>query len=181
MFIIVYKLERKGEIMSKKFIPKVCRSCEKNDSCTRESQTVKKCYIHWYNTTRRDRQAETGRQVILREQHFDRYMLYRTRHMAKKAGIPFSLTLGWFKANLQRGTCQVTGLEFVKPVYQRGNRGQRGPYTPSVDRIDNTKGYTPDNCRMVIWMANLAKNSYSDIDFARLCKAFTATELSQQL
>ena len=33
-----------------------------------------------------------------------------------------------------------------------------------MDRIDNTLGYTQENCRMVCWGYNLTKNNYTDRD-----------------
>lgn len=36
---------------------------------------------------------------------------------------------------------------------------------PSIDRIDNTQGYTPGNIRIVSHMYNLARNHYDDIEF----------------
>jgi hypothetical protein len=36
---------------------------------------------------------------------------------------------------------------------------------PSIDRIDSSKGYTPDNCRVVLWIINQAKNDISEDDF----------------
>jgi hypothetical protein len=36
---------------------------------------------------------------------------------------------------------------------------------PSIDRIDSSKGYTPDNCRVVLWIINQAKNDILEDDF----------------
>lgn len=50
-----------------------------------------------------------------------------------------------------------------------GNIGD-GPNSPSIDRIDSTKGYTEDNVQWVIWVVNDAKSNMSMDDFLGLCK-----------
>jgi len=46
------------------------------------------------------------------------------------------------------------------------------PYAPSIDRIDPSLGYVPDNCRIVCQRYNLWKGQAADdkeiIEFARL-------------
>jgi len=83
----------------------------------------------------------------------------------------FNLTLDWVRKQLEEGKCAVTGISFQFPDYAPGTRGKRAAWTPSVDRIDNTKGYTTDNCRLVVWIYNLAKNNYADEDVAHLAQS----------
>ncbi len=54
---------------------------------------------------------------------------------------------------MAHGLCEVTNLPFVP------SEKKMGPFLPSVDRTDPKKGYTKDNCKMVIWMYNAAKGS----------------------
>jgi hypothetical protein len=44
---------------------------------------------------------------------------------------------------------------------------------PSLDRIDNTKGYQLDNVRWVSVWANMARHNWSDEEFYRLCRETT--------
>jgi len=50
--------------------------------------------------------------------------------------------------------CPVFGIELSVggPQHQRDN-------SPSIDRIDSTKGYTPDNVRVISYRANTIKNN----------------------
>lgn len=41
---------------------------------------------------------------------------------------------------------------------------------PSIDRSDNDKGYTEDNCRVVLWLFNQARSNLSDSQFYDLLK-----------
>lgn len=47
------------------------------------------------------------------------------------------------------------------------NTGRANPYGPSLDRINPSDGYTPENTRVVVWALNAMRNEFSDevIDF----------------
>ncbi|MFK5948397.1 MAG: hypothetical protein QM500_06470 [Methylococcales bacterium] len=68
-------------------------------------------------------------------------------------------------------------MPLIKPTYAPGKKGNVGQWSPSIDRIDNTKGYTKDNCRIVVWMFNLAKNNYKDTDLMKLSLAIVKNVL----
>lgn len=169
--------------MSKKAInnqssnPYVCVKCGSPHVYNKTHQWCKKCYDHDYNTNRRDKSAERLRQALIRKRYFAQYVLARTKSNAKKEGIPFSLDVAWVKQELAKGKCAVTGMPLVKPTYTPGRRGVRNPWTPSIDRIDNTKGYTKGNCRIVVWMYNLAKNNYGDRDIVQMSITLTSNLL----
>jgi hypothetical protein len=56
------------------------------------------------------------------------------------------------------GRCAVSGMAFSEAVVGTG-RAQR-PYAPSLDRIDRSRGYEPDNVRLVSAVANFAMNAW---------------------
>lgn len=66
------------------------------------------------------------------------------------------LTVEWIEEQLLKG-CAVTGLPFI---FEKG----KNAFAPSLDRIDNSQGYTKKNVRAVVWMYNSAKNSFTDDD-----------------
>jgi hypothetical protein len=55
--------------------------------------------------------------------------------------------------------CSVTGVPLSLEVLSRDGRK---PFAPSIDRIDNERGYTADNCRVVCLAANIAMNTWGD-------------------
>ena len=81
------------------------------------------------------------------------------RARAGAKGLAFDLSREWAEAKLQAGTCEVTVRAFDFGLHQ----GARfNPWGPSIDRIDSSKGYTQDNCRMVLWIYNMAKAEWVD-------------------
>lgn len=75
------------------------------------------------------------------------------KRSSKKRGIHFSLTLDWFKEQVQKqefNNCAISGIEFVN--------GACNPYSRSLDRIDNSKGYEPDNVKWICFKFNRFKS-----------------------
>ena len=49
------------------------------------------------------------------------------------------------------------GSEYPAELGERPIHGHRtAPFKASIDRIDSTRGYTRDNCRLVCWFVNQA-------------------------
>jgi hypothetical protein len=81
-------------------------------------------------------------------------LLRRARHISKIKGWDYDLDAAWIIERMTR--CKRTDTPFVLVA------DHRHPYAPSIDRIDSTKGYTKDNCRIVAWVYNQARSNYSD-------------------
>lgn len=77
-------------------------------------------------------------------------LLRRAEARAEKKGWKFDLDEAWVQEHMASGKCEVTGICF-------GIGGSKSPWQPSIDRIDSDKGYTKDNCQMVVWIYNRAK------------------------
>jgi hypothetical protein len=73
--------------------------------------------------------------------------------------LPFSLSKEDIKALLDKcgWRCAVTGTPFSLQKI-----GKHSPFAPSIDRIDCSDGYHPDNCRMVCVAANVAMNVWGE-------------------
>lgn len=82
--------------------------------------------------------------------HFKLQMLCRARQRAEKYGLDF---------NLEKDDIEIP--EFCPlleiPIYP----GKKGDYhnSPSLDRIDNSKGYIKGNIRVISMLANSMKNA----------------------
>ena len=84
-------------------------------------------------------------------------LLNYAKRRADKRGLAFCLTQDWAVERLDKGVCEATGL----PLVFATGRG-RSPFSPSLDRIDPARGYTPDNTMVVCWAWNAAKGEWGD-------------------
>ena len=91
-----------------------------------------------------------------------------THYLSIKAGasrrnIPFDLSAEflWKLFEEQEGKCALTGLDLVLVNKIKNQNVDWDTITASVDRKDNSKGYTEDNVWWVHKTVNRLKNNYS--------------------
>lgn len=77
-------------------------------------------------------------------------MLTNARNRAKRKGIEFSLVK---EDIIIPEKCPILKVPFI--IGTKGNYD----FTPTIDRIDNSKGYTKDNIQIITNKANTMKNS----------------------
>ncbi|EWY41459.1 hypothetical protein N825_28565 [Skermanella stibiiresistens SB22] len=127
--------------------------------------------------SRHTRQADVDRRKLPRGEEKNRSPYYRllwlTRHRARRDGIHCDLT----DADLQdiiaraKGECELTGIPFDRTL---SGQGYRRPFAASIDRIDNSKGYTRPNVRLVCAAMNVALGDWGEEVFARIAKGYLA-------
>lgn len=78
------------------------------------------------------------------------------KRRARENGIEFGLTKSWVMERVVAGVCEVSGIRF-----EPGD-GKHHPLSPTIDRIDRSRGYTEDNARLVIWAVNNLKGVGDD-------------------
>lgn len=104
----------------------------------------------------------------------------RARVRAKEKGVPCDITFEWAMDRvIERGSkCEMTGLQFFHPS---GDGHRVHPFTPSIDRIDPTGGYTKGNCRIVTFAFNAGVNEWGPDVFEIVARGFNnrAKELSR--
>lgn len=94
-------------------------------------------------------------------------LFYYSKARSKEKKLEHTITYEWLVNECHNNICAATGRTFdYDPNYYRN------PYGPSIDRSDISKGYTPENCRLVIWAYNCGKAHYTDKDLYKMCKAF---------
>ena len=83
---------------------------------------------------------------------------------ARKREIPYDLTAEWAAARWT-GRCENTGIPFIL------GDGIRGVFSPSLDQIEASKGYTKDNCRFILWAINSMKGAGTDSEMMLIARA----------
>jgi len=93
----------------------------------------------------------------LKELHFKKRLLSRAKSRAIKAGYISNLTLDDI---IIPSVCPLLGIALDLSVGQ-GPR-TRSNASPSIDRIDNTKGYIKGNIKIISTLANAMKSSATE-------------------
>jgi hypothetical protein len=101
-------------------------------------------------------------------------LIARVKHRAKTKGLAFDLTTEWLRDNNPNDQCHVTGIFFQSDYWEEG---ALEPWCPTIDRKDPLKGYTQDNCQLVVAIYNAAKRNWTDGDVRLLANALLSTEL----
>ncbi|MEQ1638854.1 MAG: hypothetical protein ABL903_19520 [Methylococcales bacterium] len=164
-----------SESTTETFVEKICPSCFSVFSVTtkpkrgpKQKYCKHRCGTDYYCNNVRDKNSERIRMATYFSDNPEKRFLASTKQSAKERGLSFDLTAEWFKERLGRGICEVTGLPIKIKLYKAHDKGNRGFYSPSIDRIDNTVGYIVSNCRLVCWGYNLGKNKFTDRDLNAL-------------
>jgi hypothetical protein len=89
-------------------------------------------------------------------------LLQQCRKSANKRGQECTITAEHIAELLIPMRCSVTGMRLSWEFDNGGDRSQTNPRAPSIDRIDSTKGYTPDNVQVVCWVFNRFKGNLPD-------------------
>lgn len=99
--------------------------------------------------------------------------LMSAKKRAQKDKLSFELDNAYVTSlwEEQEGKCAKTGVDL-------GRIGDKW-LSPSLDRIDPSKGYVKGNVQWTCWRYNDAKSNMSDDSFMALCLAVAATYFKQ--
>jgi hypothetical protein len=105
-----------------------------------------------YQAGYRARNREKINEVIRRSKDANptKYLLFSARTRARQRGWEFSIT----EEDISIPDCCPV---FGTPLKISG-RGKRDDNSPSIDRIDNSKGYVPGNVVVISYRANMVKS-----------------------
>lgn len=134
-----------------KTICRVCGlECQKQKSCGHVCHPCRRARSRFHYHANRDEYRAIARNYI--RNNPVTVMLRDARGRAKRKGLPFSIT----KADIAiPELCPVLGIPLIRST------GSVSPASPSLDRIDNSKGYIPGNVCVISHRANMLKNSAS--------------------
>jgi hypothetical protein len=84
---------------------------------------------------------------------YERKMVERARARSKRKGLDCTITTDDVSIPTH---CPILGIELAANF--GAGRGKASAASPSLDRIDNTKGYVPGNVQVISKQANAAKS-----------------------
>lgn len=101
----------------------------------------------------------------LRPDYFAKALIRRLSSRCSRNDVEFNLTV---EDIVIPKKCPVLGIELKKTI---GN-GARTDNTPSIDRVDNDRGYVKDNIIIVSWRANRLKSDATPEELRRIAKFY---------
>lgn len=100
---------------------------------------------------------------VRRADNYLRYALYSCKARAKKKKILFDLRLK--DLGEMPAVCRYLGTPLIVPI----GRGEWST-TPSIDRINSSKGYVKGNVQIISFLANVMKNSATEQELITFAK-----------
>lgn len=99
---------------------------------------------------------------------------HRAKGRSVKSGLAFDISLDDLAAMFigQAGICALTEIPFQ---YSPSGDFHKAPFAPSLDRIDNSKGYIRGNIRLVCVAMNFALGEWGEDTFRRMARAYLRT------
>lgn len=153
----------------KKNASKVAASCRKYRTAHRDERLQKQRERYAANREAeraRHRENKRKRRALepgaLRDQYkewrhrnLEKQILRQARTRAKKHGLEFDLTV---EDIFVPETCPILGIALVKPSDRKADVHGFLPDSPSLDRIDSSRGYVRGNVWVISWRANRLKS-----------------------
>lgn len=102
------------------------------------------------------------------------HLYWSAKQRAKEKNLEFTITFDDIKIP---STCPLLGI----PIICGKGKGSLSPNSPSLDRIDSTRGYTPDNIWVISFKANTAKSNLTIIELKMLVEKLEEKVLEQKI
>ena len=112
--------------------------------------------------------AKNAKDARWKAEHPEYNLLHACRASAKSRGQEGLLTPDDMRRLLAPMQCSMTGGQ----LSWKWDGPGANPRAPSLDRLDNSKGYTLDNVRLVCWAFNLARGVWPDEVFHKLATEY---------
>ena len=132
-----------------------CKECNNTSSrlhrCTTKSKIQRKLYLSLDST----KQKEKARKI----KNKNKILLSNAKRRSKNKGIDFNITL---EDIVIPEVCPVLGI----PIYL--DAPKNSTHCPSLDRVDNTKGYVKGNVCVISIKANSLKSNGTISDFRKI-------------
>ena len=124
------------------------------------------------SVTPEERQAKSKYRNQRRQINSMQSLICRWRSSAKKRSIEWLLTDEYLIALMLNTTkCPALGINLSYEFYTGKGAGRKDPSRASLDRIDNSKGYTEGNVQIVSWAYNNIKSNHTEQELMLYCES----------
>ena len=96
------------------------------------------------------------------------FLYSKAKKRSQEYGIQFDISREFISKLLKPKRCSVTNI----PIICELSCGGKNPFRPSLDRIDNSRGYTEDNTRVVCVAVNYCLNEFGMLVFNKICQSY---------
>lgn len=122
------------------------------NALTDEKRELMRSKLRVDNMTDEQRESKKRRAKESQARHPLETLISHAKHRATERGFDFDITTDDIEIP---DVCPVLGIPLTK------GDGKRHDGSPTIDRIDNTKGYVKGNVMVISYRANMIKNSAS--------------------
>jgi uncharacterized membrane protein len=123
----------------------------------RNPEKVKEYTERWKennpNKVKEQYRRNKSKQIVYKIKNYPRYLLNRARRRAKQFNLEFDLIIDDVKIPEY---CPVLKIPLIAPTIDARKRTNN---TPTLDRINNSKGYIKNNVFVISWRANRLKDN----------------------
>ena len=109
------------------------------------------------------------------------FLFESAQKRAKRLGREFSITVENIEA-VDTNICPILNIPIKRYLHQANtgrNKNNQQPDSKSLDRIDASKGYTPNNIRVISWRANNLLSNATPSELAAISNYYLTTYGSQ--
>lgn len=100
-------------------------------------------------------------------------LLAGAKQRADKKGIDCDLDRKWIEDKLRQGCCEATGIKFfIKEYSSKEEYTKVHPFSPSLDQIKPSGGYTKDNVQVVCDQFNKLKGDRHEVWAYKLAEEY---------
>lgn len=131
-------------------LKKWCKACSSEHRLKYYSENKEQINRQSREFNLKNAEFVAARKLRYRENNVEKRMVYTAQRRAAKKGWDFNLEVSDI---IIPEYCPVLGLKLE--LYNKSMRRT----SPSLDRIDSSKGYTKDNIQVISWLANTMKTN----------------------
>jgi len=136
----------------KRYYSSYCKKCDVKRSLPIRQRNSKEYQANRMARIKNDPELHEAIKKQKREnsrKNFKSVMLSNAKQRAKRSGIDFNITI---EDIIVPNLCPLLKIPFIVGTMATGFR-----YTPTLDRVDSTKGYIKGNVRVISMLANSMK------------------------